>query len=163
MKKYLPLVIVGILIIVFLFIKNENNRNELKLAKNEIKELEKIENIIYVDAEQVAKDFILSYFNYEGKPEREEVENYISKEKIKELNFNSSEDYDENLNDVISSVEDLEIYYGKSTDNRQKVLSVFENDIEVDGVVTSINSFIELDLEENGGDWKIVELSFFQY
>lgn len=163
MKKYLPLLIVGVLIIVFLFVKNENYRNELKQAKNEISQLESSEEIIYLEAGEIAEKFIMGHFNYQGKPVREDVEMYVSEKKIKELNFDGNEEYDEKLAEVKSSVNNLDIYLGKSKEGRQKVLGVFINEIEMDGTVSLVDSFIELDLENIDNVWRIVDFNFFQY
>ncbi len=163
MKKYLPLIIVGVLIIIFLFVKNENYRNELKQAKNEISQLESSEEVIYLEAGETAEKFIMSYFNYQGKPVREDVEMYVSEKKIKELNFDGNEEYDEKLAEVKSTVNNLDVYLGKSKEGRQKVLGVFINEIEMDDVVSSVDSFIELDMENKDDVWRIVDFNFFQY
>ena len=163
MKKYLPLFIVAVLVIVFLFVKNENYRNELKQVKTEISKLETSEEVIYLEAGDVAEKFIKDYFNYLGKPVREDVENYISKEMLNELNFDTNEEQDKNLSEVKSSVNNLEVYLGKSADGKQKVLGVFVNEIEVNEQINSVDSFIELDLENVGNSWQIVNFNFFQY
>lgn len=163
MKRYLPLVIVGVLVILFLFVKSENYRNELQHAKNEISELESSEEVIYLEAGEIGEQFILGYFNYQGKPVKEDVEIYVSEEKIKELNFDTNEEYDEKLVEMKSTVNNLDVYLGKSTDSRQKVLGVFINEIEMDDVVTLVDSFIELDLEKTDNLWRIVDFNFFQY
>ncbi|MCG5105365.1 hypothetical protein [Oceanobacillus alkalisoli] len=163
MKRYLPLLVVGVLVILFLFVKNENYRNELKHVKNEISELESAEEVIYLEAGEIGEQFILGYFNYRGKPVKGNVEMYVSEEKIKELNFDTNEEYDEKLVKVKSTVNNLDIYLGKSTDGRQKVLGIFINEIEMGDVVTLVDSFIELDLEKTDDLWRIVDFNFFQY
>lgn len=163
MKKYLPLIIVGILIIIFLFVKNENYRNELKQVKKEMNQLESSEEIIHLEASDIAEKFIKGYFDYSGKPVKEDVESYISKEVLNELNFDTSEEYDDNLSEVKSNVNNLDVYLGKSADGRQKVLGVFINDIEMNDGLSSVDSFIELDLEKVESSWKIVDFDFFQY
>ncbi len=163
MKKYLPLIIVGVLVIVFLFVKNDNYRNELKQARNEISQFESSEEVIYLEAGDIAEKFIKGYFNFQGKPVREDVEMYVSEKKLKELNFETNEEYDEKLVEVKSTVNDLDVYLGKSTDGRQKVLGVFINEIEMDGAVSLVDSFIEMDLENIDNVWRIVDFNFFQY
>ena len=163
MKKYLPLFIVAVLVIVFLFVKNENYRNELKQVKTEISKLEASEVVIYLEAGDVAEKFIKDYFNYQGKPVREDVESYISKEMLNELNFDTNEEQDKNVSKVKSSVNNLEVYLGKSADGKQKVLGVFVNEIEMNEQINSVDSFIELDLEDVGNSWQIVNFNFFQY
>lgn len=163
MKKYLPLIIVGVLVIVFLFVKNENYRNELKQAKNEISQLESSEEVIYLEAGEIAEKFILGYFNYQGKPVREDVDMYLSEKKIKELNFDADKEYNEKLVEVKSTVNNLDIYLGKSTNGKQKVLGVFKNEIEMGDGVSLVDSFIELDLKNTDNVWRIVDFNFFQY
>lgn len=163
MKKYLPLIIVGVLIIFFLFVKNENYRNELKQAKNEISQLESLQEVVHLEAGEIAEKFIKGYFNYQGKPVKEDVEKYVSEKKLKELNFDGNEEYDEKLTKVKSTVNNLDVYLGKSKEGRQKVLGVFINEIEMDGAVSSVDSFIELDMENKDDVWRIVDFNFFQY
>lgn len=163
MKKYLPLLIVGVLVIVFLLVKNENYRNELKQARKDITHLENTEEVIYIEAGEIAEKFIMGYFNYQGKPLRKDVERYISDEKMKELNFDTNEEYDEGLIEVTSTVNNLDVYLGKSVDGRQKVLGVFINEIGMDDTVSLVDSFIELDLENIDNIWRIIDFKFFQY
>lgn len=163
MKKYLPLLTVGVLVIVFLFVKNENYRNELKQAKKEISQLKSSEEVIYLEAGEIAEKFIMGYFNYQGKPVREDIEMYVSNKKLKELNFDTNNEYDEKLMEVNSTVNNLDVYLGKSIDGKQKALGVFINEIEMGGEVSLANSFIELDLKKIDNDWRIIDFNFFQY
>lgn len=163
MKKYLPIIIVGVLVIVFLFVKNENYRNELKQAKNEISQLENSEEVIYLEAGEIAEKFIMGYFNYQGKPVKKDVEMYVSEKKLKELNFDTNEEYEEKLAEVKSTVKNLDVFLGKSKEGRQKVLGVFINEIEMDGTVSFVDSFIELDMEKVDNNWRIIDFNFFQY
>ncbi|MDO6450538.1 hypothetical protein [Oceanobacillus profundus] len=163
MKKYWLLLAVAVLIIGYLFIKNENYRNELKQTENRIAQLESSEEFIHFEAGEVAEKFILSYFDYQGKPLEKNVEMYVSKDVIKELHFDSNEEYDEYISEINSNVSNLDVYLGESVRDKQKVLGVFINQIEVDNQKSLVNSFIELDLENIGGEWRIVDFNFFQY
>lgn len=163
MKKYIPLFALGVLLIGFLFIKNENYRNELKHVKNQISEMDNSDELINLDAGEIGEKFITSYFNYQGKPAKEDVEIYLSDEILKTLNFDTSNEYDENLSEINSSVKNLDIYLGKATDGKQKVLGVFSNEIGIGDEINEVDSFVELDLEKVGDSWLIVDFRFFQY
>ncbi|MDO6448975.1 hypothetical protein [Oceanobacillus profundus] len=163
MKRYWLLLAVVVLLIGYLFIKNENYRNELKQTENKIAQIESSEEIIHFEAVEVAEKFILAYFDYQGKPIEKSVEMYVSKDILKELNFDSNEKYDEYISEINSNVSNLGVYLGKSVRGKQKVLGVFINQIEVDNKESLVNSFIELDLENMDGEWRIVDFDFFQY
>lgn len=122
-----------------------------------------MEEVIHLEAGEIAEKFIMGYFNYQGKPVREDVEMYVSEKKLKELNFDGNEEYDDKLAEVKSTVNNLDVYLGKSKEGRQKVLGVFINEIEMDGAVSSVDSFIELDMENKDDVWRIVDFNFFQY
>jgi hypothetical protein len=88
---------------------------------------------------------------------------YVSNKKLKELNFDTNDEYDEKLMEVKSTVNNLDVYLGKSIDGKQKALGVFINEIEMGGEVSLADSFIELDLEKKDNDWRIIDFNFFQY
>ena len=163
MKRYWLIFAVAVLLIVYLFIKNENYRNELKQTENKIAQLESSKEIIHFEAVEVAEKFILGYFDYQGKPLEKNVEMYVSKEVLKKLNFNSSGEYNEDMNEVNSSVTNLDVYLGKSVEGKQKLLGVFINQIEVNNTESLVDSFIELDLENTDNGWRIMNFHFFQY
>ncbi|MBP2079775.1 hypothetical protein [Oceanobacillus polygoni] len=163
MKRYWLLNAVAVLVIGYLFIKNENYRNELKQTENKISQLELSEEIIHIEAGEVAEKFILAYFNFQGKPLEKSVEMYVTKDVLKELNFESNEEYDEFISDINSNVSNLDVYLGEFVQEKQKVLGVFVNQIDLGNTESKVNSFIELDLENIGGEWRIVDFNFFQY
>lgn len=162
MKRYLPLILLGILIIAFLFIKNENYRKEVEELNIKVEKLTMDEEIIYSAAGSLAEEFINGYFNFDGKPNKNKIEKIVSKEKLQQLSFSSIDEYDENLETVISNVRNLEIYYGNAVKNKQKILGIFLNEIEVDGVETTVRTFIDLDIKKVNESWKIVDFQFYQ-
>lgn len=163
MKRVWLLFAVAVLVIGYLFIKNENYRNELKRMENKIIQLESSEEVIHYKAGEVAEKFILAYFDYQEKPKQNDVEMYVSNEVLKALNFNSSADYNEDMSKVQSSVSNLDIYLGSAMQDKQKVLGNFTNEIIINNSVSSVDSFIELNLENEGEGWRIVDFNFFQY
>lgn len=163
MKKYWLLLAIAVLVIGYLFIKNDNYRNELKLTENKISQLESSEEILQIEAGEVAEKFILAYFNFQGKPLEKSVEMYVTKDVLKGLNFKSNEEYDESMGEINSYVSNLDVYLGKSVKEKQKVMGVFVNQIDLGNTESIVNSFIELDLENVGGEWRIVDFNFFQY
>ncbi|WP_339229806.1 hypothetical protein NSQ77_06825 [Oceanobacillus sp. FSL K6-2867] len=163
MKKYWLLLAVAVLFIGYLFIKNDNYRNELKETENKISQLESSEEDFHIEAGGVAEKFILAYFNFQGRPLEKNIERYVTKDVLKELNFAPNEEYDESISELNSYVSNLDIYLGKSVEEKQKVLGVFDNQIDLDNTESIVNSFIELDLENIGGEWLIVDFNFFQY
>lgn len=166
MKKYGLLIATGLVLIGFIayqFVKISNLTHELEQKEKEVMELESSNQVVYVDAVKVGERFILGYFNFHGHPVKEDVEDYLSSHVLNELNFSPQDEYDEGLNEINSSVNRLNIYFGEAVEGRQKLLGVFINVLEINGEKTSTNSFIELDLENTESGWEIVDFHFFQY
>ncbi|MEK4303715.1 hypothetical protein [Oceanobacillus sp. FSL K6-0251] len=166
MKKYGLILAITIVLIgfnTFQFIERSNLKNELIQKESELNEMAANNDTVYFEAGEVAEKFILSYFNYNHFPKKEDVKDYLSPAIINELNFSSSEEYEEEMSDINSSVNDLNIYLGDAVDGRQKVLGVFDNVLEIYDGESKVQSIIEMNLENNDDGWQIVDFSFFQY
>ncbi|GAA0337636.1 hypothetical protein GCM10008931_31520 [Oceanobacillus oncorhynchi subsp. oncorhynchi] len=166
MKRYVLIALLFILLIgfsIFQYIEKSNLENALDKNEQKLDDMIAESDTVYFEARETAEKFILNYFSYEQHPKQDDVEEYLSPVIINELNFSSPEEYEEEMSDITSSVSDLNIYFGDAVDGRQKVLGVFDNVINVYGGDSTVQSLIEMDLENTENGWQIVDFNFFQY
>ncbi|QQK76156.1 hypothetical protein HUG15_11705 [Salicibibacter cibarius] len=109
-----------------------------------------------------AERFVEAYFTYEGNPVRENVEPYADVHVLDDLQFEEPEMGYDDMGAVQSSVEDVDVYYGPSTDNQQDIVIHFDNAIRVDGVDTSTYSILDMDMVLSEETWKVEALHFYQ-
>lgn len=166
MKRYVLIALLFIVLIgfnIFQYIEKSNLQNALDNNEQKFEEMIEENETIYFDAAETAEKFILAYFNYEQHPKQDDVEEYLSPSIINDLNFSSPEEYEEEMSDITSSVSNLNIYLGDAVDGRQKILGVFDNILNVYGGDSTVQSLIEMDLENTENGWQIVDFDFFQY
>lgn len=166
MKRYILIALLFIVLIgfnIFQYIEKSNLQNALDNNEQKFEEMIEENETIYFEASETAEKFILAYFNYEQHPKQDDVEEYLSPAIINDLNFSSPEEYEEEMSDITSSVSNLNIYLGDAVDGRQKVLGVFDNILNVYGGESTVQSLIEMDLENTESGWQIVDFSFYQY
>lgn len=63
---------------------------------------------------------------------------------------------------VRSSVSDVNVYHGQSTDDRQETVVIFDNEMLVDGIESAILTILVLDMGINDGSWKVRGFDFYQ-
>ncbi|MEK4300920.1 hypothetical protein MKY30_16280 [Oceanobacillus sp. FSL W8-0428] len=166
MKRYILIALLFIVLIgfnVFQYIEKSNLQNALNYYEQKFEDMIAENETIYFEATETAEKFILGYFNYEQHPKQDDVEEYLSPAIINDLNFSSPEEYEEEMSDITSSVSNLNIYLGDAVDGKQKVLGVFDNVLNVYGGDSTVQSLIEMDLENTENGWQIVDFNFFQY
>lgn len=170
-----PIVIGSIilgLILLTLIVQNQQLKSEkekLKEDKNdlqiELKEQDQKTNTksIFSEAGNAAEHFIETYFQFTNQPIKEDVQPLVTKEVLDKLSFQDEIETDENLSNVNTKVSDLEIYYGRNTDDRQEVFARFNSRMEIDGKETYSPSFIKLDMIKDNSSWKVDKMDFTQY
>ncbi|MFD1389137.1 hypothetical protein ACFQ4Z_20425 [Oceanobacillus oncorhynchi subsp. oncorhynchi] len=166
MKRYVLIALLFIVLMgfnIFQYIEKSNLQNALDNNEGKLNNMVEESESIYFEAGETAEKFILGYFNYEQYPKKEDVEEYLSPTVMNELNFSSPEEYEEEMSDITSSVSNLNIYLGDAVDGKQKVLGVFDNILNVYGGDSTVQSLIEVDLENTENGWQIVDFSFYQY
>jgi len=159
-RRYIPIIIL-ILLVIFLIIKLEDKDGSLKQLKSEVNELNDSKTIYY-EAGDIAQEFINAYFIYDIRPDKEKVKEYIVDEKLNELDFGEDKKDGEDLGDIYSDVKRLDIYYGDSSVDKQKILGIFTNEITLNNVESEVQTFLELDMEKVKGEWKVVDLQLYQ-
>ncbi|MEN0642302.1 hypothetical protein MKY91_03885 [Alkalicoccobacillus gibsonii] len=167
MKKQLIVgcVLAGALV-VYLLIQNSHlkNENQILIEESHAENQEIVLLSYHEEAKTSAQEFIDGYFDYEDQPVKENVESYVTKEVLSQLQFNSHEGLEGNEDlHVSSSVEDLSIYFGQSLDDRQELLVLFTNQISFNDVDSRAQTIMKLNMIEQEGDWKVHEFSFTQY
>ncbi|MCT1577299.1 hypothetical protein M3E13_13460 [Oceanobacillus kimchii] len=162
MNKYW--VVIGVLgvFIIFMMLNNNELKKEVEGNNQEIQAFEESEDIIYYEAGEVAKAFVENYFIYTGHPVEDNVSEFVTTNVLKELSFGSSE-YSNDLEKVESSVHQMNVYYGEQREGKQKVLILFDNVIELNGVESVAKTIMEVDVEQHGEHWKVTEFTFNQY
>ena len=166
MKRYVLIVLLFIVLVgfnIYQYLEKSNLQNALDKNEDKLNDMIEESDTVYFEAGETAEKFILSYFNYEQHPKQEDVEDYLSPAVKNDLNFSSPEEYEEEMADITSSVSNLNIYLGDAVDGRQRVLGVFDNILNVYGGDSTVQSLIEMDLENTENGWRIVDFNFFQY
>ncbi|GAJ99581.1 hypothetical protein [Geomicrobium sp. JCM 19055] len=167
MKKMFVVLGVAVAMIIFLLIQNSHLKNESQSFEEKLTDVVDSNETLHIESGENAKQFINHYFTYQKKPNREEVEPYATSQTLDQLQFEESEgieeEYDDDLESVQSDVSNLHIYYGQSIDDRQEVVAMFENEIEVNGISSSAISIMQLDMVQNEGVWKVDNFTFHQY
>jgi len=168
LKKYI-LIIGGIaaIIIVYLVVQNQQLQGDLSSSKAQAEDLnnyisETEQQIIHFDTAEIAENFVSSYFTFSDYPEEKDVENLITEDVKDKLTFGDSGQHAGEDESTESSVKDIAIYFGESTDNRQEVFATFNNLIEQDDVTSEEKSYLRMDIIQENEDWKIEDVEFDQ-
>ncbi|QQK75401.1 hypothetical protein HUG15_07245 [Salicibibacter cibarius] len=164
MKKMMIAVLILGFVSGYLFLENSHVKNELQALQQALEQVqdEESEHEYHGQAGVAAERFVEAYFTYEGKPVRENVEPYAAIQVLDDLQFEEPEMGYDDMEAVQSSVDDVDVYYGPSTDDQQNIVVHFDNDIRVDGVDTSTYSILDMDMVLSNETWKVEELQFYQ-
>lgn len=156
------------ILLIFLLVQNNRLKDEKiavesALTSAEENEEEETPNVlIHTDAGEA---FVNGYFNYTQHAKREAVEPYMTSNVEELLSFDEPQGVEEALEgeEVESEVKNLKVYYGQSTNERQELYVVFDNEISFNSVTSSVASYMELDMVLTGGSWKVDRLTFDQH
>ncbi|MDO7284688.1 hypothetical protein Q5W88_16325 [Shouchella clausii] len=167
MKKLGIALGVSICVLVYFFVENSHLKNEIVHLKEENqKQLDTKENF-NADTAESAEAFIKAYFTYNGKPKREEVEPYATSNALSKLQFGDAEglgeESEEEIESIISDVKNVNVYLGKSSDDRQKVAVIFDNEITFNKIKSTASTIMELDMIVNEDIWKVDNFTFNQF
>lgn len=148
----------------YLWLENSHLKNEISYLKAEMGEVEAVQNesMIHEEAGESARHFVEGYFVYENKPNQEDVEAYAEPQVLEQLQFEEPVQEDDNMKVVKSGISDVSVYYGKSTEDRQGTVVIFDNEILVDGIESSTLTVLVLDMKINDGSWKVRDFDFYQ-
>lgn len=158
--------IVGVVILVYLVVNNNQLKKDVNRANAEADELneylsETDKQTINFEANKPAEQFILGYFDFEEHPKEEDVEGLVTDNAAEQLSFGEmSQSAGED--EVISEVEELDVYYGDATDNRQELFARFNNVITYNDVTSEKMSYIHLDMVKENDEWKVDDFEFEQ-
>ncbi|WP_337969861.1 hypothetical protein [Virgibacillus salexigens] len=172
-KKTMIILRVGLLIILItLIVQNQQLKSDKEGMEEAIKSMEeKLEDKkqgantteVYLRASSTAEEFIKTYFQFTNQPNKDEVLPFVTSNVEDQLSFQDEVETDDNLSDVVTKVNNLEIYYGQNTDDRQEIFARFDSEIEVNGTQTHSPSFVKFDMIQNNNRWKIDDMEFMQY
>lgn len=167
MKKLGIALGVAVCVLVYFFIENSHLKNEIAhLNEENHKQLDAKENF-NADAAENAEAFIKSYFTYNGKPKQKEVEPYATSKALDKLQFGEPEglegENDEEIESIISDVKNVNVYLGKSSDDRQKVAIIFDNEIAFNKIKSTASTIMELDMIVDDDVWKVDNFTFNQF
>lgn len=169
-KKMIAIIVLLLGTMLFFIFQNSSIKNENLNLMEQNKQL-KNEDVNEVDineqAKEVANDFINSYFNYQDKPAKQEVESYATKEALEQLQFDDSEGLEEVYGDseiesIQSSVESLSLYEGQSLDDRVELVVLFDNRIEVNDLSSVAMTIMTLEMVVEEDQWKVAHLTYTQ-
>lgn len=122
---------------------------------------------MHIGVAENAEAFIKAYFTYEGKPEQEKVKPYATSNALSKLQFGDAEglgeENDEEIESIISDVKNVNVYLGKSSDDRQKVAVIFDNEITFNNINSIASTIMELDMIVNEDIWKVDNFTFNQF
>jgi len=172
MKKFMVGVsIFTAILLIFLLVQNNRLKDEKiavesALTSAEENEEEETPNVlIHTDAGEAGEAFVNGYFNYTQHAKREAVEPYMTSNVEELLSFDEPQGVEEALEveEVDSEVKNLKVYYGQSTNERQELYVVFDNEISFNSVTSSVASYMELDMVLTDGSWKVDRLTFDQH
>lgn len=166
MKKLGIALSVSICVLVYLFIENSHLKNEIVHLKEENQEQLDVKENFNADAGESAEAFIKAYFTYNGKPNQEEVEPYATNNALSKLQFGDPEGLEENdeeVESVESGTKNINVYLGKSSDDRQKVAVIFDNEITFNKIKSTASTIMELDMIVDKDIWKVDNFTFNQF
>ncbi|SDI97693.1 hypothetical protein [Natribacillus halophilus] len=164
MKKMMVAVLVLGFVGGYLFLENSHVKNESQALQQALEQVqdEEREHAYHGQAGVAAERFVEAYFTYEGQPVCENVEPYADVRVLDELQFEEPEMGYDDMEAVQSSVDDVDVYYGPSTDDQQAIVVHFDNAIRLDGVNTSTYSILDMDMVLSDETWKVEALQFYQ-
>ncbi|WP_373895181.1 hypothetical protein [Virgibacillus sp. CBA3643] len=164
MKKMIAALLVLLLAGGYLWFENANLKSDSSFLRAELESMEAVESesVIHEEAGESARNFVEGYFVYENKPNQEDVEAYAEPQVLEQLQFEEPVQEDDNMKVVKSSVSDVSVYHGQSTDNRQETVVIFDNEILVDGIESTTLTIMILDMGINEGSWKVRDFDFYQ-
>jgi hypothetical protein len=164
LKKLIAALLVLLLAGGYLWLENSHLKNEASFLKAELEEMEGIQNesVIHEEAGESARHFVEGYFVYENKPNQVDVEPYAEPQVLDQLQFEETVQEDDNMKVVRSSVSDVNVYHGQSTDDRQETVVIFDNEILVDGIESATLTVLVLDMGINDESWKVRDFDFYQ-
>lgn len=114
---------------------------------------------IHTNSRDTVESFIEGYFDYDQAPDQRDVAPFATEQALRSLSFEEdSEDYD----DITSEVNGLAIYYGSHTETSQEVFVTFDNVITYEEIPSTVRSYVELTLIDEGNEWKVDEIAFNQ-
>lgn len=176
MKKYFNVstLIIGLLVVasIILFVQNSHFRAENKSLSNKIDTTEKEqdqEGGIHLEVNDMALEFLRGYFEFDGFPDENNVNQLVKPDVLETMSFNFLEEGMEDFygdiegKGINSNVRDERLYYGLYTEDKQEVMIVFDNVIEVDGLESSSMSVINLHFLKEGDGWIIEHFNFTQF
>lgn len=166
MKKLGIALSVSICVLVYLFIENSHLKNEIRYLKED-EAVEGGKSDLHIGVAENAEAFIKAYFTYSGKPNQEEVEPYATSKALDKLQFGEPEglegENDEEIESIISDVKNVNVYLGKSSNDRQKVAVIFDNEIAFNKIKSTASTIMELDMIMDDDVWKVDNFTFNQF
>ncbi|KKI85320.1 hypothetical protein [Shouchella clausii] len=166
MKKQGIVLSVSVCVLLYLFIENSHLKNEIVHLKEERQEQLDAKGNFNVGAAESAEAFIKAYFTYNGKPQEEEVKPYATSKALDLLQFGDAEglgENDEEVESIESSTKNVNVYLGKSSDDRQKVAVIFDNEITFNKIKSTASTIMELDMIVDKDIWKVDNFTFNQF
>lgn len=166
MKKLGIALGVAVCVLVYFFIENSHLKNEIVHLKEENQKQLDTKGNFNADAAESAEAFIKAYFTYNGKPQEEEVKPYATSKALDKLQFDDAEGLEENdeeVESIESGTKNVNVYLGKSSDNRQKVAVIFDNEITFNKIKSTASTIMELDMIVDEDIWKVDNFTFNQF
>ncbi|HLQ98692.1 MAG TPA: hypothetical protein VK135_08385 [Candidatus Dormibacteraeota bacterium] len=172
-RKTIIILSIGLLIVtITLIIQNQQLKAEKEQLRGDIKEVESQlqdkkqaadTTEVYLEARSAAESFITTYFQFTNQPNKDEVLPLVSSSVEDKLSFQDEVQSNDNFSDIVTKVNNLEIFFGEKTDKRQEIFARFKSEIDVDGTKTESPSFVKLDMINNDNGWIVDNMEFMQY
>ena len=177
MNKGLIAILAGLTIVILLLANNNATvRDEKEEAKANIEDMEQEMQAMqnnqtveqsqdkqedkseqfHTESKEAAINFINAYFEYEGSPNKNKVQQHVTDNMNDQLQFNSE-------GSAQSKVSNINVYFGNYAEGKQELLITFDNTITYNDVPNDVLSYIRLDMVENGTQWQVDNMQFNQY
>lgn len=162
---------VCILLIGYLFFHTGQLKEELSVARSDVKKLQEKSKTtdqlpkaqLEEEALTVAEKFINNYYVFTNEPDKKKVKAFLTENAKELILFEGESEVDFEGSNVTSTIENLKLYRGDSTDNRIQILAFFNNIITANDIDSKSISYATLDLIKEEDTWKIDDLNISQY
>lgn len=159
------------LLIAYLFFHIGQLKDELDASRTDVEQLKESSQTtkLSLEAQQeekalkVSETFLNQYFTFENEPEQKKIEAFLSEKAKEKVLFEGDGEMDFEGSEVTSTIENLKLYRGGSTDNRIQILASFSNVIIANEIPSKSITYATLDLIKEEDTWKIDDLNIAQY
>lgn len=171
-KTKIILAIIAAAFLLFIILQNQQLKSDKTKLEGDIKKIEEKKEdeekkeltiSVFEEAKEVAENFINANYEFTNQPEKEEVMSFVIGDAKDQLSFQDDIETDEEMPEIKAKVNDLQIYYGQKTDDRQEIFGHFKSQIQIGDMKRESPSFVVLDMVKINDEWKVENIDFMQY